>query len=111
MAEKKSQKAKTNASERKQVATASGNGSAKEVREQTSSGSSPRNATAGRASSSAADQTPSRFTSSIDEVTIPQHLQERRKHPRMPTVAPPAGPPPSFNDYEPIVGRAELDEI
>src|SRR5262249_38270949 len=42
----------------------------------------------------------------------PQTAQpERRKQPR-PWETPPAPvPPPHFNDYEPIVGRANLDEL
>ncbi len=46
-----------------------------------------------------------------DQSSIPEHLKERRKNPRISTVPPPAAPPPSFADYEPIVGTAELEEI
>src|SRR5207302_4227868 len=38
-------------------------------------------------------------------------LLERRKSPRISTTPPAPAAPPSFADYEPIVGTAELNEI
>ena len=43
--------------------------------------------------------------------TLAPHFIERRKHPRIQTVAPPPPPPPRFDDYASIIGRPELDEI
>jgi len=111
MAEKKSPKAKS--SEKKPIATVSGNANSLTQDIPGEPLTQAPDAAVGRTSGNTTGQGQSRFSSSHsgDEVSIPQHLQERRKNPRMPTIAPPAGPPPSFNDYEPIVGRAELDEI
>ena len=36
---------------------------------------------------------------------------ERRKRPRIPETPPAPPPPPRLEDYEPIIGRPELDEI
>jgi trehalose synthase len=38
-------------------------------------------------------------------------MLERRKNPRISDVPPPPAPPPKLEDYEPIIGRAELDEL
>src|SRR5579864_1813793 len=43
--------------------------------------------------------------------TIAPHFIERRKKPRIQTVPPPPAPPPRFEDYAPIIGQPELDEI
>src|SRR5437764_6686755 len=112
MAEKKSPKTRTTPTEKKPAATASGSGNSltQDIPGEPLS-QAPDAAAAGRASGNKIGHSQSRFGTSAEEVSIPQHLQERRKNPRMPTIAPPAGPPPSFKDYEPIVGRAELDEI
>jgi trehalose synthase len=42
-------------------------------------------------------------------VLPPQH--ERRKRPRISETPPPPPPPPKLEDYAPIIGRPELDEI
>ncbi len=38
-------------------------------------------------------------------------MLERRKNPRISEVPPPPAPPPKLEDYEPIIGRPELDEL
>ncbi len=38
-------------------------------------------------------------------------LYERRKRPRISTTPPLAPPPPRLDDYEPIIGRPEIDEL
>ena len=38
-------------------------------------------------------------------------LQERRKRPRISETPPAPPPPPKLDDYEPIIGRPELDEL
>jgi trehalose synthase len=38
-------------------------------------------------------------------------MLERRKNPRISDVPPPPAPPPKLEDYEPIIGRPELDEL
>lgn len=43
--------------------------------------------------------------------TLAPHFIERRKKPRIQTVPPPPAPPPRFDDYAPIIGQPELDEI
>jgi trehalose synthase len=43
--------------------------------------------------------------------TTPTQLLERRKNPRISAVPPPPAPPPRLEDYEPIIGRPELDEL
>src|SRR5207302_779651 len=100
MAEKKSPKTRTTPSEKKPAATARGNGNSliHDIPGEPLT-QAPDAAAAGSASANKTGQSQSRFGASVDEVSIPQHLQERRKNPRMPTIAPPAGPPPSFNDY------------
>src|SRR3954464_9483468 len=42
---------------------------------------------------------------------LPAHFIERRRHPRISTEQPPMPAPPRFADYEPIIGKPELDEI
>jgi trehalose synthase len=37
--------------------------------------------------------------------------RERRKRPRISTTPPPPPPPPKLADYEPIIGKPELDEL
>ena len=37
--------------------------------------------------------------------------QERRQRPRISETPPPPPPPPRLDDYEPIIGRPELDEV
>jgi trehalose synthase len=38
-------------------------------------------------------------------------LVERRRRPRIPTTPPVPPPPPKLDDYEPIIGRSQLDEL
>src|SRR5580704_12506788 len=38
-------------------------------------------------------------------------MLERRKNPRISDVPPPPAPPPKLEDYEPIIGRPDLDEL
>lgn len=45
------------------------------------------------------------------QTDLPPHFIERRKHPRIKTEPPPPPPPPCLEDYSPIIGRPELDEI
>ena len=45
------------------------------------------------------------------QTDLPAHFIERRKHPRIKTEPPPPPPPPSFEDYKPIIGQPEIDEI
>jgi trehalose synthase len=45
------------------------------------------------------------------ESTLPTHFIERRKHPRIQTEPPPPAAPPRIEDYAPIIGVPELDEI
>src|SRR5690349_3967775 len=45
------------------------------------------------------------------QTDLPAHFIERRKHPRISTEQPPPPAPPRFDDYAPIIGRPELDEI
>lgn len=42
---------------------------------------------------------------------LPTHFIERRRNPRISTQPPPPATPPRFEDYAPIIGRPELDEI
>src|SRR5579859_4837151 len=42
---------------------------------------------------------------------LPAHFIERRKHPRISKEQPPLPAPPRFEDYGPIIGKPELDEI
>jgi trehalose synthase len=42
---------------------------------------------------------------------VPAKLAERRKHPIISKIPPPPVPPSKLKDYEPIVGRPELDEL
>jgi trehalose synthase len=42
---------------------------------------------------------------------LPEHFIERRRHPLINTEPPPPAAPPSFEDYKPIIGQPELDEI
>jgi len=45
------------------------------------------------------------------ESSLPSHFIERRKHPRIQTEPPPPPAPPRMEDYAPIIGVPELDEI
>ncbi len=45
------------------------------------------------------------------QTDLPAHFIERRKHPRIQTEPPPPPAPPRFEDYGPIIGKPELDEI
>lgn len=47
----------------------------------------------------------------IRESEVPSRFIERRKHPRIQTIPPPPPAPPCFEDYLPIIGQPELDEI
>ena len=42
---------------------------------------------------------------------LPAHFIERRRHPRINTEQPPPPAPPCLDDYAPIIGQPELDEI
>src|SRR6266436_4190600 len=42
---------------------------------------------------------------------LPAHFVERRRHPRISTEPPAPPAPPRFEDYKPIIGQPELDEI
>src|SRR5512146_2877032 len=48
-----------------------------------------------------------------ESVTAPPQapLRERRRKPRIPTTPPVPPPPPKLDDYEAILGKAELDEL
>src|SRR6266568_2848411 len=48
---------------------------------------------------------------SIDAGTTTMPLRERREKPRISETPPVPPPPPNLDDYEPIIGRAELGEI
>src|ERR1051326_1734499 len=45
------------------------------------------------------------------QTDLPAHFIERRKHPRISTQQPPPPAPPRMDDYAPIIGQPELDEI
>jgi trehalose synthase len=45
------------------------------------------------------------------QTALPPHFIERRKHPRIQTQPPPPPAPPRMEDYAPIIGMPELDEI
>ncbi len=45
------------------------------------------------------------------QTDLPAHFIERRKHPRISTEQPPPPAPPRLEDYAPIIGKPELDEI
>ncbi|HEY2168769.1 MAG TPA: hypothetical protein VGJ30_04030, partial [Candidatus Angelobacter sp.] len=45
------------------------------------------------------------------QTDLPAHFIERRKHPRISIQPPPVPAPPRFEDYGPIIGKPELDEI
>jgi trehalose synthase len=45
------------------------------------------------------------------QTDLPAHFIERRKHPRISTEQPPPPVPPRLDDYAPIIGQPELDEI
>ncbi|HVG90157.1 MAG TPA: hypothetical protein VNB54_01590, partial [Alphaproteobacteria bacterium] len=45
------------------------------------------------------------------QTDLPAHFIERRKRPRISTEQPPPPAPPRFEDYAPIIGKPELDEI
>src|SRR5579859_1428017 len=47
----------------------------------------------------------------IREDEVPSRFIERRKHPRIQTTPPPPPAPPCFQDYLPIIGEPEMDEI
>ena len=42
---------------------------------------------------------------------LPEHFIERRRRPRISTEQPPPPAPPHLDDYAPIIGKPELDEI
>src|SRR2546428_4261670 len=48
---------------------------------------------------------------SIDAGTTTMPVRERREKPRISETPPVPPPPPNLDDYEPIIGKAELDEI
>jgi trehalose synthase len=55
---------------------------------------------------------PRKRTSAIPTTaSVSKQLLERRRNPRISKVAPPPVPPAKLKDYEPIVGRPELDEL
>jgi len=56
---------------------------------------------------SAAETSERRFR----ESTLSPHFIERRRRPRIQTVPPPPPAPPRFDEYAPIIGQPELDEI
>src|SRR5215467_4340574 len=45
------------------------------------------------------------------QTDLPAHFIERRRHPRISTEQPPPPAPPRIDDYAPIIGQPELDEI
>src|SRR6476469_10895744 len=45
------------------------------------------------------------------QTDLPAHFIERRKRPRISTEQPPPPVPPCLDDYAPIIGQPELDEI
>ncbi len=45
------------------------------------------------------------------QTDLPAHFIERRMRPRINTQQPPPQAPPRLEDYEPIIGKPELDEI
>ncbi|HST79960.1 MAG TPA: hypothetical protein VLN58_15855, partial [Verrucomicrobiae bacterium] len=45
------------------------------------------------------------------DTNLPAHFIERRKHPRIQKEPPPPPAPPRLDDYGPIIGKPELDEI
>jgi trehalose synthase-like protein len=45
------------------------------------------------------------------QTDLPARFIERRKNPRISTEQPPLPAPPRFDDYAPIIGKPELDEI
>jgi trehalose synthase len=45
------------------------------------------------------------------QTDLPPHFIERRRYPRIKTEPPPPPTPPRFEDYGPIIGQPELDEI
>src|SRR5438270_9647226 len=45
------------------------------------------------------------------QTDLPAHFVERRRHPRISTEPPAPPAPPRFEDYGPIIGKPELDEI
>src|SRR5215471_15417617 len=47
----------------------------------------------------------------LRQTELPRQFIERRKHPRISTQPPPPAAPPRLEDYAPIIGRPELDEI
>src|SRR4051812_13198405 len=54
---------------------------------------------------------PSGVERRFGQTDLPAHFIERRKHPRISTEQPPVPAPPLFEDYGPIIGKPELDEI
>ena len=60
------------------------------------------------AAESASTEGPGRH---LRESSIAPHFIERRKRPRIQTIPPPPPAPPRFEDYAPIIGQPELDEI
>lgn len=48
-------------------------------------------------------------TQDLDTATVP--LRERRKKPRISETPPVPPPPPKLDDYEPIIGKSQLDEL
>jgi trehalose synthase len=45
------------------------------------------------------------------QTTVPLRFIERRRHPRIQTEPPPPPAPPRMEDYAPVIGMPELDEI
>lgn len=45
------------------------------------------------------------------QTDLPAHFIERRRHPRISTQQPPPPAPPRLDDYAPIIGQPELDEV
>jgi len=54
---------------------------------------------------------PSGIERRFRQTDLPAHFIERRKNPRIRREQPPVPAPPRFEDYGPIIGKPELDEI
>ena len=63
------------------------------------------------ASIPAASPAPTSGERRFRQTDLPAHFIERRKRPRISTEQPPPPAPPCFEDYAPIIGKPELDEI
>src|SRR5512142_2435737 len=48
---------------------------------------------------------------SAEQTTTEVPLRERRRKPRISQTPPAPPPPPKLADYEPIIGRSQLDEL